>query len=219
MNPSPRLGGWKVLEAPLGLALNLVSRGVILSSSILEEHAAPIPEPAIFVNWHRHLPFLTVHHGRRGRWMLMSSAPRMAPIARWATQSGLRLVRGASGERGKEALPELAAILQRNKSVVLAVDGPRGPAFVVRPGCVTLARMTGVPIVPVAYEANPPVTVPLRWDAMSVALPLSRIKVRYGAPLTVSESETDAEALQRVSYALDALDPTVPQLRNPMERT
>jgi lysophospholipid acyltransferase (LPLAT)-like uncharacterized protein len=202
MNPTSL---WTPLGAPLGTALTWISRAVVHSADIHELHAAPIPTPAIFVNWHRHLPLLTVHHGRRGRWILMSQAPRMAPIAEWATQSGLRLVRGTSGEGGRDALEPLEALLRKGESIVLAVDGPRGPAFQVRPGCVELSRKTGVPIVPVGYEVFPKTTVPFRWDRMSLVLPFSRVRIRYGTPIDAS-SEPESEVLLRVAQGLNALD-------------
>jgi lysophospholipid acyltransferase (LPLAT)-like uncharacterized protein len=203
---------WNRLEVPLGAALDVLSRGVLACASIEEVHEAATPAPAIFVNWHRHLPLLVVHHGHRGRWMLMSAAPRMAPIARWATRSGLRLVRGASGERGQEAVGALAERLREGESIVLAVDGPHGPVFRARPGCIELARRTGAAIVPVGYEVSPDRTVRSRWDCMSMVLPRSRVTLRYGAPIRVT-GEPDELQLQRVSDALDALDPQVPRLR------
>jgi lysophospholipid acyltransferase (LPLAT)-like uncharacterized protein len=194
---------WLRLGKPVGWALHAWSQVVLKTARVAESHAGPVPEPAIFVNWHRHNPLLVVHHGARGRWILMSGSPYMAPIADWAQRSGLRLIRGASGQGGRAALDKLAGLLRGGQSVVLAVDGPRGPAFRVRPGCVDLARMTGAPIVPVGYVTSPSVTIRRRWDKLLLVAPGGSATVRYGPAIRVDSSERDWTL--EVERALNAL--------------
>src|SRR5690349_17406438 len=91
-------------------------------------------------------------------------------------------------------------------SVTLAVDGPAGPAFVVKPGCVELALRTGRRIVPVAYRGAGTVSIPGRWDRMLLALPFGRITLAFGDPIDVSTLSHE-EAILAVDAALDALDP------------
>jgi lysophospholipid acyltransferase (LPLAT)-like uncharacterized protein len=159
------------------------------------------------VNWHRHLPLTMVIHGRARRWMMMLGAPYMAPIAAWARCLGLRLIRGATGAGGREALALLRAPLARGESVVLAVDGPAGPAFTVKPGCVQLAREAGVPIIPVAYTSRRQKTVASRWDRMSLVFPFDELTVLFGDPIPLNDGLTDAAALRKVHDDLLALDP------------
>jgi lysophospholipid acyltransferase (LPLAT)-like uncharacterized protein len=146
-------------------------------------------------------------HGRARRWMMMLGAPYTAPIAAWAHCLGLRLIRGATGSGGKEALEMLRLPLAQGESVVLAVDGPAGPAFTVKPGCVLLARTAGVPIIPVAYTSRRQRTVTARWDRMSVVFPFDDINVLFGEPVRVEEGTPVEAALQRVRDDLLALDP------------
>ncbi len=200
---------WSALAAPVGCSLTAHAR-LVRSTSSVEERGpgAAFLGPAIYVNWHRHLPYLVVQHGERGRWMMVSRAPYMEPIARWCRRMGIQLARGASGDAGREALDELREALRRGESVVLAVDGPAGPPFRVKRGCVELARSAGVPIIPVAYRSRHGREVPGRWDRMLLVRPFDRVTVTYGEPLTPG-AESDAAVRDRLAEALDALDPAL----------
>ena len=142
---------------------------------------ASCPGPVVFVNWHRDLPALIGHHGERRRCMLVSGSPRLEPVAVWCRAMGLVLVRGASGERGREALAALAARLAAGESVALAGDGPAGPPLVAKRGAFDLARAAGVPIVPVAARLACGVAIPGRWDRARVPAPFSHVEIVYGA--------------------------------------
>lgn len=195
---------WRVLEWPIALSWALFAWFITATSRI--EASGEIDGPAIFVNWHRYQSFLIAHHGERRRWMLVSPAPPLTPIARFCRLMGLRLVRGASGERGRAALDELKEVLRCGESVALAVDGPHGPRFRAKRGCVDLAKAAGVPIVPIAYRCSRAHEFRWRWDHMLMPLPFGRIEVVCGVPMAPSGS--DEEVLARVETGLNALDAT-----------
>ena len=115
----------------------------------------------------------------------MSSAPYLQPIALWCGWMGLTVVRGAPGERSRESLVRLIEALKFGKSVVLAADGPAGPAFRVKPGCIDLARAAGVPIIPVAYHSRKGTSNLKRWDHLHTARKFDQIEVCYGTPIAL----------------------------------
>lgn len=192
---------WRLLEWPIGFFLWILSRSVVASLRVERQGTEP-EGAAIHVIFHRHLPLLMVHHGRARRRIMMSAAPRMAPIARWARLLGLRLERGATGEHGREALDALENALFRGESVLLAVDGPAGPALRVKPGCVELARRTGAPIVPMGYGGPGTFEVPRRWDRLLLVVPFGRVVLRVGAPLACSPTAPPEACLAAVEAAL-----------------
>jgi len=194
---------WRVVAPPVAAVL-LVRSKLELHTSVVsvEGPGASHTGPALYVNWHQHLPFLCVHHGLHGRWLLMSSAPYMEPIARWCNWLGLTVVRGVPGTRGRESLAALVKPLERGDSVFLAVDGPAGPAFTAKPGCVDLARVAGVPIIPVAYRSAKGKSDQKRWDQLYTVGRFDRIQVRYGKPVFLNPSELDSTALARVQRGL-----------------
>ena len=58
-------------------------------------------------------------------------------------------------------------------------DGPRGPAEVVKPGIVGLARLSGAAIVPVAVGASSEWRLG-SWDGFRIPRPFARCVVRFG---------------------------------------
>jgi lysophospholipid acyltransferase (LPLAT)-like uncharacterized protein len=160
---------------------------------------------AVYVNWHRHLQYLLIHHGRYGRWLLVSPAPYMLPVHALCRRLGLRLVTGTSGYRGQDAVANLAAHVRAGDSAMLAVDGPAGPVEVVKPGCVHLAQQAGVPIIPVAFASHRGWQDESRWDRMLFAVAGDDVAVVYGAPLDVRGLTVD-EACRRVAAGLGAVE-------------
>ncbi len=119
----------------------------------------------------------------------------------------LRLVRGASGGGGASALNELEQKLKSGDSVMLAVDGPAGPGFKVKRGCIDLAQNTGLPIVPVSYT-NPQGKIKTsRWDRMIIPGFFNSIEIKYGSPIYLTKELTLEESAQKIEMALNALDP------------
>lgn len=184
-----------------------VNAKLTLVTSVVTLHGpgAGYSGAAVYVNWHKYVPFLCVHHGRHRRWLLMSSAPYMEPVALWCRWMGLTVVRGAPGERSRESLVHLVEALKRGESVVLAADGPAGPGFQVKPGCIELARGAGVPIIPVAHRSKRGRSNTKRWDQLYQVRKFDQIEVFYGDPIFLDPSLTDAEASKLVQNGLDEL--------------
>ena len=197
---------WRMLSPAVAIYL-FINAKLTLLTSVVTLHGAGTghSDAAVYVNWHKYVPFLCVHHGQHRRWLLMSSAPYMEPAALWCRWMGLTVVRGTRGERSRESLVHLVEALKRGKSVALAADGPAGPGFRVKPGCVDLARAAGVPIIPVAYRSKRGRSNTNRWDQLYQVRKFDHIEVFYGSPILLNPSQTDSEALERVQNDLDEL--------------
>lgn len=194
---------WRVIAPPVAAILLVRSRFELHTSAIsVNGQGADYFGPAVYVNWHRYLPFLCVHHGQHRRWLLMSSAAYMEPIAHWCRWLGVTVVRGAPGKRSRELLSALVEPLNRGDSVFLAVDGPAGPPFQAKPGCVELARAAVVPIIPVAYRSSKGRSNKKRWDQLYTVGTFDRIEVQYGKPIFLESYELDSIALARVQRGL-----------------
>lgn len=125
---------------------------------------------------------------------------------------GVIPIRGSGGRAEKmrkrggfQALREMLRQLQAGVSLVLTADVPK-TARVVGVGIVTLAKLSGRPIYPLAVASARRVDFN-SWDRASVPLPFSRGAIVVGEPITVAAdaSEKDVEdARQRVERALDA---------------
>ena len=195
---------WRLVSAPIA-AYFASWYWLPHATSRVTVEGAPPAGPAVFAHWHRDLPFLLGHNGERRRWYLMSPAPYMEPVKRASEYLGLRMVMGTSGAGGQAALVGLKAALDGGESVVFAVDGPAGPPFQAKRGCVDLARAAGVPIMPMTCTSRRGRENAARWDRMRRPALFDDIVVRYGAPIDAAAGPV--EAIQaRVNEALRALD-------------
>jgi lysophospholipid acyltransferase (LPLAT)-like uncharacterized protein len=80
-------------------------------------------------------------------------------------------------------------IRDQGDNVLIVPDGPRGPRHVAQNGAVMLAKVAGVPIVPLAVGAAP-CRVLRSWDAFVVPRPFGRVAVVFGEPIAVPRAAT-----------------------------
>lgn len=125
---------------------------------------------------------------------------------------GVHLIRGAgAGERRKDrggAQALRAAVTALNgsadrppASLVMTADVPPGPARRAGEGIITIARISGRPIVPVAC-ASSRYKAFKTWSRMTVNLPFSKLAYVGGAPIHVPR-EADAQTLERLRLQLE----------------
>ncbi len=113
---------------------------------------------------------------------------------------GIELIRGAgAGVRRKDkggaaALRQAARALKQGASVVMTADVPPGPARRAGLGIVTLARLSGRPIVPVASASSRFVALDT-WSRMTINLPFSKVAYVAG-PLIHVAPDADEAALE-----------------------
>lgn len=168
--------------------------------------------PIIYAVWHGRVLMLPRLYGRRGSHVLTSRSRDGELVARWITRFGLVPVRGSSTRGGGEALRLLARTLRRGGEVVVVPDGPTGPREVLKPGVITLARLSGAPIVPMAVGASRQWRLG-SWDEFRIPKPFARCVVRFGEPIRVpadadragaeaARKEVEA-ALRSVSWQAD----------------
>lgn len=105
------------------------------------------------------------------------------------------------------AVRGLLRALHGGASVLMAVDGPRGPRGVAKPGAAFVAISGRVPVYPVAVEVAHGRRLARAWDAFLLPLPFTRTRVRVGDPLTATANEDAATFTARIEAALHALAP------------
>jgi len=156
--------------------------------------------PGIFVVWHNRLVLSLVIYHR-----FMRSGNPTPGVAAMVSASkdggflssvlecfGVQPVRGSSSRRGPQALLELTTWSERGYDLALTPDGPRGPCYVVQPGVMSLAQLTGMPIVPVSYVLGWKLQVN-SWDRFLIPLPFSRCDVLVEKPIRVPREASDEQ--------------------------
>ena len=123
---------------------------------------------------------------------MVSASKDGAVLARILEHFGGQPVRGSTSRRGPQALLELTTWAERGYDLAITPDGPRGPCGVVQEGAISLAQVTGLPIVAASYQLGWKIRA-RSWDRFQVPLPFSRVVVRIGPPLHVPRETTERE--------------------------
>jgi lysophospholipid acyltransferase (LPLAT)-like uncharacterized protein len=167
--------------------------------------------PVIYAVWHGRILLLPLLYGGRRARVLTSRSRDGELVARFMRRFGLEPVRGSSSRGGALALRLLARALKQGHDVVVVPDGPRGPAEVAKAGVVTLARLSGAAIVPLALGASAEWRLG-SWDGFRIPRPFSHCVARFGEPIHVSRlADRGAEEAARrdVEMALRELSASV----------
>jgi hypothetical protein len=156
--------------------------------------------PAIYCLWHNRLllcmdVYLEQTQQRslgKGLAALISASKDGAFLAAILERFGVQPVRGSSSRRGPQALLELTSWAERGYDLAITPDGPRGPRYVVQEGVMSLAQLTGLPIIPFGFYAHRKIRLK-SWDGFQIPLPFSRIDLNLGKPIHVPREATDAQ--------------------------
>jgi hypothetical protein len=169
--------------------------------------SAEYPEtkgPVIFCVWHNRLPlafasyddFIRSRFADHGLAAMTSASRDGGLLANIVERFGIQPIRGSSSRRGAQALLEAATWMERNYSVVMTPDGPRGPVYRIhRKGIIQLAKITGRPIIPISNFTRFKVRGG-NWDRLQIPLPFARCELRYGEPIWVPRDSSDADLEQ-----------------------
>ena len=170
-----------------------------------QEHLAEFRKerrPVIFVFWHGRLLPLVHAHRHEGACVLVSEHGDGEYIARIIERYGFETVRG-SGTRGRvQGLRGLIRAAQSGQNLAVTPDGPRGPNRIVKPGALVVARLTGLPLIPVGVGGSS-TWMANSWDRFMVPKPFSTVSIAYGHPSFIPR-EADQEEIDTASGALQA---------------
>ena len=156
--------------------------------------------PAIYCLWHNRLilcmeAYLAQTKERSvgiGLAALISASKDGAFLAAILERFKVQPVRGSSSRRGSQALLELTSWAERGYDLAITPDGPRGPRYRVQPGVMSLAQLTGRPIVPFGFHAHHKIQIK-SWDGFQIPLPFTRCDLSLGKPMLVPREATDAQ--------------------------
>jgi lysophospholipid acyltransferase (LPLAT)-like uncharacterized protein len=172
-----------------------------------------VHHPAVVAMWHgQHIMLPFARAPNMDRVFAMVSRHRDAGLQAVALRRlGIEPVRG-SGARGDKvrekggarALIALRKKLEEGGTIAMTADVPK-VARIAGLGIVTLGRISGRPIVPIAVATSRRIDFK-SWDRASVGLPYGRGAIVIGEPIRVAADAT-AEALETARQAVqDGLD-------------
>ena len=140
--------------------------------------------------WHQHhvigstLVRSWIRRGFKACFLVSGSVDGDVP-SRIARAWGAEVIRGSANQSGALALRDQQRMMKQGYSIVTTADGPRGPKYEFKSGTVLMARIAGVPIVPIGCAADRAWYLN-RWDDFMVPKPFARIVIAIGEPVPVS---------------------------------
>jgi lysophospholipid acyltransferase (LPLAT)-like uncharacterized protein len=152
--------------------------------------------------WHGRLLMMPLAwHGLTPFHMLISAHRDGRIIAGAMTYFGIGTIAGSTRRGGSSALREMLKQLREGGCVGITPDGPRGPAMTVSIGIVNIARVAGVPIVPLTYATSRRRML-ATWDRFHLALPFGRGVYLFGEPIEIG-AELDEAGLEDARQAIE----------------
>ena len=157
----------------------------------------------IFCAWHQRL-FVSFCYSRFHRLalrLMISQSRDGDVIADIAQRFGGVPIRGSSSRGGERALRQMISAMSEKRAGAHIVDGPRGPARIIKPGLILLAQKAEAAICPVYVSFDRSWTFN-SWDRFIVPKPFSRVYIRMGA-LEFVPRETNAEEFERIRQRIE----------------
>ncbi len=169
----------------------------------------------VFVGWHGHdFVNLGVYHplfGRdaRGAILVRDNADGLV-LHRFGARMGIKVVTLEGNEPQSpawaRAVVSMIGAVKQGFDAMIAVDGPEGPPYQVKPGAAVIAQRAGAVLVPTAAAASRSVRMTWRWDEQLVPLPFARIGVHFGPVIDTRRPEGEPPTVDELRARIgDAL--------------
>ena len=158
------------------------------------------PGPIIFCVWHNRLAvclsgyfaYARKRNRTHGMAAIVSASKDGGFLTAILERFGVQPVRGSSSRRGPQAMRELITWAEQGWDLAITPDGPRGPRYKIQQGVMSLAQLTGRPILPAAYNLSWKICVK-SWDRFQIPIPFSRCVAIIGQPIWVPRDATDEQ--------------------------
>jgi lysophospholipid acyltransferase (LPLAT)-like uncharacterized protein len=158
------------------------------------------PGPIIFCVWHNRLAvclsgyyaYARKRNRTAGMAAIVSASKDGGFLTAILERFGVQPVRGSSSRRGQQAMRELITWSEQGWDLAITPDGPRGPRYKIQQGVISLAQLTGRPIVPAAYNLAWKISIK-SWDRFQIPIPFSRCQVIVEQPVRVPREATDEQ--------------------------
>ncbi len=194
MNPLAKRLSLFVVPPVAALYIRLLRHSMRISFQGREvlERAQKESGSYILAFWHSR--FLLMPYVYPGKKMtVLSSWHRDSEmLVRTLRTFGYQFARGSTTRGGSAGLRALVRALRNGSDSGITCDGPRGPRRRVQAGIITAARLSGRPIIPVAFSAAGARRLK-SWDRLMVPRAFSRGVFRYGDLFEVPKGADRAE--------------------------
>lgn len=144
----------------------------------------------IYAIWHQNLIGGIFSHIGEQFTMVVSGSKDGELVAVTCEKFGHRPARGSSTRGGKQAMLQIIEHMKNGFPGAITVDGPKGPAHVVKPGIIEIARICQCAILPMSPYPSRFWAFKKSWDQFRIPKPFSKIIVVIGEPIMISNDVT-----------------------------
>jgi lysophospholipid acyltransferase (LPLAT)-like uncharacterized protein len=170
------------------LVIQLVSRTLKIKQ-INFNKIKSLEKNVIYAFFHGEQFILVFTHKWQNVGIMTSYSPDGELQTRILKKFGYDIVRGSTSKKGATSgTLGLLDKISKGQNIAVAVDGPHGPGFKVKPGVIFLAQKTALPIIPVRVVAKNAIKLN-NWDKYIIPLPFSMVYIIYGEPFYVKEHD------------------------------
>jgi len=199
-----------MLAQPVGWLLRLW--GATLRFEVSPEtlkNLTKTDEAVAFALWHNRL-FLSPEVFRRYRqarpfYGLVSASKDGAWLDLVYSLIGMRTIRGSSSRFGREAVTALVTVLKAGNDIGVTPDGPRGPVYEFKAGCLIVARRAQAPILLFGSEFISAWQLK-SWDRFYLPKPFSRVRLTCEL-VPYAELSDRNDSAQKLRARLLAMNP------------
>ena len=193
------------------LFVGVTTRWQKVNRAAVEPFWAPGAGRLILCIWHgRFSLFHKMWSFKRGApkgKMLISQSREGGIVAHTAHTVGGEVIRGsaAKGRQGKgglEAVRAMARHIESGGMVAVTPDGPRGPRMHALKGVVQVAKLTGAPLLAVAWATSNRIVFD-SWDNFVLPLPFGHGALIWGNPIAPPLPNAGDDEMEAVRLALE----------------
>ncbi len=158
--------------------------------------------PVIFAHWHGD-ELVVLRIGRHYHSAAMTSTSKDGELmTRVLKIFGFGISRGSSTRGGVRALVGMVHLMKQGFNATVAVDGPKGPIYKVKPGILALAKHGASPIVPTGVGKKSALVFEKSWNKTYLPWPFSKVVVSFGRPFMYDEKIEEKEQIEMLELKL-----------------
>jgi len=162
-------------------------------------------EHVILAFWHDQLLLMVKGYRGPGAKILISASKDGELIARTMEYFGQGAVRGSSTRGGRAAFRAMLELAKEPFDLVFTPDGPKGPRHTIKEGVVQLARLSGRPVIPMAFACSRGHRF-ASWDRFLLPFPFSRAVYSFGPAIRYGADDSAADFQSRLQQAMEEND-------------
>lgn len=152
--------------------------------------------PFLMAHWHGD-ELALIHLARKYKIATITSTSKDGELVNTVLKLlGAKTARGSSTRGAVGALKGLLTLAKQGRNISFAVDGPKGPLHVVKPGIFEFSKLKSFPIFVVAVECQQAILFPRSWNKTYFPKPFAKVKIVWKGPYPAVKKEQDPRSAE-----------------------